>query len=341
MMRFACLTIFLVACAHEASGPVAGPADDGFPSASRTAPTPPSLVVDAQSVTLDGVKVADAPALAALQEGESAAVVKAFKHRPFFTPELSFEVKTGASTRAAVHALYGAWAAKATNVHFVGTDVVARNGSADVRAPIHTLLRIDVDRDGARLSWLTDSPCEKAPHGARVSGADLAASIAGVCGATACIDQVYIFATEDVPFDRIVSALGAASKEGTAKFNFGLSVSKDDFAETSDVCGQRILTSLAPEEIQLIVRADFGAFRACYEDALKRDPKVAGRIAIYFEVGRDGHVSEARTQDDSTFREAQATACILDRMRRLVFPSRVTEGKTTVVYPIIFSPDKR
>jgi hypothetical protein len=55
-------------------------------------------------------------------------------------------------------------------------------------------------------------------------------------------------------------------------------------------------------------------------------------------VERDGRVSEASAQDDSTFRDPPATACILDRVRKLVFPKRVTGAKTTIVYPIIFRP---
>jgi len=230
---------------------------------------------------------------------------------------------------------------KYTTVHFIGSDVVARHQMVDKGAPLHTLLRLLVDRDGAELAWLTDAPCEKAPHGGRVAAADLAASVARGCGNTACVDKVLISAVEDVPFDRVVSALDAASKEGTADFHFALGVGKKPLAETKDVCGERIVAALAPEEIQRIVRADFGALRACYEDALTRDPKAGGRIGLRFVIEGDGRVIEASAQDDSTFRDPQATTCILVRARKLVFPKRVTGGKTTIVYPIIFSPEER
>jgi hypothetical protein len=275
--RFSFLTIVLVACAHATGSAGAVPADDGFPTASRTAPTPPSLVIDAQSVSVDGVKVADARALAELEAGAPGALVKALKDRPFFTPDISFAVKPGASTRAASHALQGAWAARYTKVHFVGSDVVAANGPILVPPPTHTILRLGLEADAARLSWATDVPCDRAPHGSSVAGAEVVPSIARGCGDKPCIDEAKIAATDDVPFARVVAAIGAASKQGTPDFRFTLGVGKK-LPDEPDVCGERIVTMLAQEEIQRIVRADFGAIGGCYDDALKRDPTAGGRM---------------------------------------------------------------
>src|SRR5271154_2590853 len=51
---------------------------------------------------------------------------------------------------------------------------------------------------------------------------------------------------------------------------------------------------LAPAVIQKIVRTNFGAFRKCYEDGLRRDPKLAGHVRIGFIIALDGTVSAAR-----------------------------------------------
>src|SRR5262249_36840059 len=49
--------------------------------------------------------------------------------------------------------------------------------------------------------------------------------------------------------------------------------------------------SLPPELIQRTVRQNFGRFRMCYEDGLRRSPSLAGRVAVRFVIGRDGSVS--------------------------------------------------
>ena len=48
---------------------------------------------------------------------------------------------------------------------------------------------------------------------------------------------------------------------------------------------------LPPEVIQRIVRQNFGRFRLCYENGLRNNPNLQGRVAVRFVIGRDGAVS--------------------------------------------------
>ena len=47
---------------------------------------------------------------------------------------------------------------------------------------------------------------------------------------------------------------------------------------------------LPPEVIQRIVRQNFGRFRLCYENGLRNNPNLQGRVSVRFVIGRDGAV---------------------------------------------------
>ena len=51
---------------------------------------------------------------------------------------------------------------------------------------------------------------------------------------------------------------------------------------------------LPPEVIQRIVRQNFGRFRLCYENGLRNNPNLQGRVSVRFVIGRDGAVSQRR-----------------------------------------------
>ena len=48
---------------------------------------------------------------------------------------------------------------------------------------------------------------------------------------------------------------------------------------------------LPPEVIQRIVRQNYGRFRLCYENGLRNNPNLQGRVSVRFVIGRDGSVS--------------------------------------------------
>jgi hypothetical protein len=95
---------------------------------------------------------------------------------------------------------------------------------------------------------------------------------------------------------------------------------------------------LAPEVIQKAVRAQFGGFRLCYEQGLRRDPGLTGRIAVRFVIDRDGNVAAVGKDPWTTsMRDAEVTRCVVDHFKGIVFPPP-EGGIVTVVYPIMFSP---
>jgi hypothetical protein len=93
---------------------------------------------------------------------------------------------------------------------------------------------------------------------------------------------------------------------------------------------------LPPEVIQRIVRQNYGRFRACYENGLRTNPNLTGRVTARFIIGRDGAVTNA-ANGGSDLPDSTAVSCVLSQFYGLSFPSP-ENGIVTVSYPIMFTP---
>ncbi len=93
---------------------------------------------------------------------------------------------------------------------------------------------------------------------------------------------------------------------------------------------------LPPEIVQRVVRQSFGRFRLCYENGLKNNPKLQGRINTKLVIDGKGAVSAV--QDGGSDLPDQATiACVQKAFRALSFP-QPEGGVVTVVYALILNP---
>ena len=93
---------------------------------------------------------------------------------------------------------------------------------------------------------------------------------------------------------------------------------------------------LPPEVVQRIARQNFGRFRLCYENGLRNNPTLAGRVAVKFTIDRSGSVSGAQ-DGGSDLPDRGVIACVTRGFANLSFP-QPEGGIVTVVYPITFSP---
>lgn len=93
---------------------------------------------------------------------------------------------------------------------------------------------------------------------------------------------------------------------------------------------------LPPEIIQRVVRQNYGRFRLCYENGLRGNPTLQGRVSVRFVIGRDGSVSQVGN-GGSDLSDPAVTACVTSAFRGLSFPAP-QDGIVTVVYPIVFTP---
>jgi len=94
--------------------------------------------------------------------------------------------------------------------------------------------------------------------------------------------------------------------------------------------------SLPPEVIQRIVRQNFGRFRLCYENGLRANPSLQGRVTVKFVIDRAGSVSSAM-DGGSDLPDQNVVQCVVRGFGSLSFP-QPEGGIVTVAYPIIFNP---
>jgi hypothetical protein len=93
---------------------------------------------------------------------------------------------------------------------------------------------------------------------------------------------------------------------------------------------------LPPEVIQRIVRQNFGRFRLCYENGLRNNPNLQGKVSVKFTIDRSGAVSIAQ-DGGSDLPDQSVVSCVVRGFGNLSFP-QPDGGIVVVGYPIIFSP---
>lgn len=93
---------------------------------------------------------------------------------------------------------------------------------------------------------------------------------------------------------------------------------------------------LPPEVIQRIVRQNDGRYRFCYQQALKSNPSLEGRVTVKFLIARDGSVAFS-ADGGSDIPDPGVRQCVVSSFTQLSFPAP-DSGVVTVVYPIVFSP---
>jgi hypothetical protein len=102
--------------------------------------------------------------------------------------------------------------------------------------------------------------------------------------------------------------------------------------------GATTVDGLLPAEvIQRIVRQNFGRFRLCYENGLRSDPKLQGRISVAFTIAADGSVRKA-SNGGADLPDQSVIGCVVRGFTGLSFPRPERGGTVRVVYPIDFLP---
>lgn len=93
-----------------------------------------------------------------------------------------------------------------------------------------------------------------------------------------------------------------------------------------------ILTSCVTFE-----RASNNHIKSCYENALRRNRNLAGKLTVTFVVGPDGRVKSSFIKK-STITDSIMEECILNVVNRWEFPKPKGGKEVTVNYPFSFNP---
>ncbi|MEJ7728161.1 MAG: AgmX/PglI C-terminal domain-containing protein [Polyangiaceae bacterium] len=84
------------------------------------------------------------------------------------------------------------------------------------------------------------------------------------------------------------------------------------------------------------MRQNFGRFRLCYENGLRNNPNLQGKVAVRFEIDGNGVVGQAGNAG-SDLPDGAVVTCVTRAFSGLSFPPP-EGGKVSVVYPVMFSP---
>jgi tetratricopeptide (TPR) repeat protein len=92
---------------------------------------------------------------------------------------------------------------------------------------------------------------------------------------------------------------------------------------------------LPTEVVQRVVRQNFGRFRLCYENGLRTNANLQGRVSTRFTIATDGSVKDVR-DSGSDLPDQAVAACVRRGFENLSFPA--SASTVAVVFPIRFSP---
>lgn len=84
-------------------------------------------------------------------------------------------------------------------------------------------------------------------------------------------------------------------------------------------------------------KARMRAIQICYEQQLRRNPGLQGKVTVQFTIEQSGSVSKANASENSTNDPAVA-ACVVDTVKRFRFNPGPEGGSVTFSYPIVFAP---
>ncbi len=90
------------------------------------------------------------------------------------------------------------------------------------------------------------------------------------------------------------------------------------------------------QKLAAFVRARMGLIKACYENALKRNPSLKGKISIRFTILETGGIADIQAAVNS-LGSPEVAACIVNTMRTWRTQFRPS-GPVTVEYPFVFAP---
>jgi hypothetical protein len=98
-----------------------------------------------------------------------------------------------------------------------------------------------------------------------------------------------------------------------------------------------VSAGLPKEIVQRVVRQQFGRFRLCYENGLRSNPSLAGKVTAKFKIDEKGEVISSQ-DSGSTMPDNGVTSCIVRQYKPLNFPAPEGGAKVDVTYTIEFSP---
>jgi len=101
------------------------------------------------------------------------------------------------------------------------------------------------------------------------------------------------------------------------------------------LAGVTVAGSLSTLMIRRYVRMQSNRYRSCYENGLRANPDLSGRVAVRFVFDHTGEVRTAQAVA-STLGDSAVEECVVSAVRGIQFPATEQRGITVVTYPFLF-----
>jgi len=132
------------------------------------------------------------------------------------------------------------------------------------------------------------------------------------------------------------ASIGDLATSGGGKVGYGakseVRVSGSVAAEEAEVDS----ADIDQGKLASFVKARMGLIKACYENALKRNPTLKGKVSIRFTILETGGLADVAAAQNN-LGSPEVAACIVNTMRSWRTQFRPS-GPVTVEYPFVFSP---
>ncbi|MEO7736393.1 MAG: AgmX/PglI C-terminal domain-containing protein [Kofleriaceae bacterium] len=88
------------------------------------------------------------------------------------------------------------------------------------------------------------------------------------------------------------------------------------------------------DDLDRVLRARGGVFRACYQRELNRTPELAGTVRFRIAIADNGSVSQVDLASSTMDKGDDVVVCLATNLRRLKFPAG---HAAMVIYPMVFA----
>lgn len=91
-----------------------------------------------------------------------------------------------------------------------------------------------------------------------------------------------------------------------------------------------------PQAVRATVGENLGAVKGCYTDAAKRNPNLAGKVILEWDVDDTGAVKRAIVKS-STLNDSATEACMIEKLKATRFTPAPKGVTTNITYPFVFA----
>jgi outer membrane biosynthesis protein TonB len=134
---------------------------------------------------------------------------------------------------------------------------------------------------------------------------------------------------------------GLAKKEGTTgAVGEGGAVAERTVrgsVRTEDIEDQGGSGDFDADTVVRAIKIKLGAIKACYEQGLKKNPSLAGKVTVEFTIQQVGTLTGVKAKEN-TLGDAEVAACIVGRIASIRFNPGPEGGSVAFSYPFVFSP---